>query len=187
MILPNNIILAVLTTGNWIAIFGIGIPVIIGCIVLIFQAGGVYNMVKEMKPNVAKIPMIEAKVNELWKRKVTDSNSPSVLNEYGKKILSESKIDDIISPYYDEIFKSVQSTQLSNAFQIQQLLIGTVYEYENKTEIKDKLEKAAFYAGTDISTILFVWTIFIRDRVISELGFDSNEIDEHDPESKEKK
>ncbi|MGD2033728.1 MAG: hypothetical protein PVF73_01640 [Bacteroidales bacterium] len=137
-----------------------------------------------MTPNVKKIPSIEVKVDELWRLKTTKSGSPSVLNTYGKKILSDSKVADIVSPYYEEIVRLVKEQNPTNPYKVQETLIDVLTEFRNRETIKEELEKAAFSAGSDINTILFVAAIHFRDKVIKELGFNVNEIDQYDPKRK---
>lgn len=177
----NFLLIILLTDGDWIAIVAISVSVLGTVGWLIYRTGCIVTLVKEMKPSVSKIPVIETKVDELWRLKTTTSGSPSILNDYGKKILKDSNIAEIILPYHDDIISLVKSKEPSNAYTAQETLIEILEGYINKQELKDKLEEAAYNAGIDVNTLLFVAAINIRDMVIESIGFKRDDIDNHDP------
>ena len=174
-------LLIILATGEWISIITIAVIVIGSLFTLIYKTGGLVKLIEEMKPHVDKIPGMEVKVEDMWRNRTTVSNSPSRLNDYGEKILIESNIAKILSPFYDEITKMVENANPSNAYKIQEILIEVLEGFQNKEEIQEGLEIAAFLSGTDVKTILFVAAIHMRDDLITKLGYEINEIDIHDP------
>ena len=176
-----------LSNGEWISIAAIAVIVIGALFTLIYKTGSLVRLVEEMKPHVGKIPGIEVKVEELWRNRTTVSNSPSRLNEYGEKILINSKIDKLLEPFYEEIVKIVKDSNPSNAYKVQETLINVLEKFKNKEELQDKLETAAFSAGTEVSTILFVAAIHMRDDLIAKFGFNIEEIDLHDPKNNKEK
>lgn len=182
------IFLTSLATADWIGIVGLAVMVIGAIIVLIFQAGGIYNSVNglkaefaSLKANVDKIPAMEVKVDEMWRFKTTVSASPMVLNDYGKKILKDSEIEKITDKYYADILVKVKALNPKNPFQAQEILIDVVKALGNDPDCQILLQDSAFKSGTNTDTVLFVAAINIRDKIISELGFSKDDIDKHDP------
>jgi hypothetical protein len=48
--------------------------------------------------------------------------------------------------------------------------------------LRNDLEQGAFESGSSVTTVLFVGAIYIRDRVLKELGLRPEDINTHDPD-----
>jgi hypothetical protein len=192
-----------LSTSEVIAIWAIGVPVgisIIGYVIyMAFKFGSVTSDIESIKNSVKETNttlnkaifsygQLQIKVEELWRQKITKSESPMVLNEVGKKILLDSKIDDLTEKYFTEILLKVKSLNPENPYQAQEHLISVLGDFKDREECRNDLENAAFKSGYNVETILFVAALNIRDHIINDLGFNRDDIDKFDPSntSKEK-
>lgn len=188
-----NLLFCILVTINidtFTAIVG-GVVGLITIGAIIFKGGSKFGKINEsldnikatinndIKPHVQTIPVINDRVETLWTERVSQSNSPTVLNEKGEKILRESKIDEVLNLHYDTIVKNIQSREPKNAYQAQIFLIDTVKDLKNNEICREKLELAAFNSGVDTDTILYVGAIHIRDKVIQDLRFKLEDLDKH--------
>jgi hypothetical protein len=196
------VFLAIFGPGDWIALVMGSITIISGFAVLIYKMGCIMTLIEGMKPDVskissiqfnldamqphtAKIPSIEFKVEELWRQKIAKSGSPLVLNDYGKKILKDSNIEEFTTKERVHILEELKNRKPENAFQAQESLIEVLTEYKDKPEYKSYLENASYLSGADIMTILFAAAINIRDSILHELNFKRDDIDSYDPKKKD--
>lgn len=176
-----------LNPGEWIALAVFLFSIASAFAWLIFRSGRTYEAIEDMKPLVAKIPGMAIKVDLLWSGDVTSSNSPTILNEKGKKILKDSGIREFTDKYFTEIFEQVKKLKPANAYQAQEFTIAVVDSYSENDKCKNDLEIAAFDSGSDVKTILLVAAIDIRDKIIEKLEFKKEDIDRHDPNNTQSK
>lgn len=202
-------ILLDLAPADWIGIAAIAIPTLGGIAYLVYSAGGIVTLVKGLKDDVdglkgdveglkgdvqglkrdvqkipgieLKLASIEGRLERLWRGNITSGNSPMILNDVGVKILNDSKMDELLRPYYSEILRSVKALNPSNPFQAQEILISVVNRYKLREDCKDKLEVGAYNSGHNVDTVLFVGAINIRDQIVMDLGFNLHGIDKNDP------
>lgn len=187
---------------NNIALYSLGITVLGGIILLIFRSGKVVqniehidkdltklesdvkdidNDMHEVKLQVGKISFIEQRLDSLWKSFFSVSKSPMQLNDRGLKILEDSGIKIIVEDKFTEIVQKVKNRNPKNAYEIQEFTQQIVEEYKSDLTLKNSLENGAFKSGADVSTVLLVGGIYIRDRVLKELGFNIDDIDKDAP------
>lgn len=177
-----------LNTGEWIAILSFVLTVIValGALIIVvikfsYKAGGIMAAIDKMVPLVDKIAVIEDRVISMWERKVTVSNSPMKLNEVGSKIFEDSGIFLFLEKHKEEIIKKVRLMNPSNAYQAQEVIITVLKTYKMNPSCIEQLEKGAFDSGSDVDTVLFVAAIAVRDEILTEMGFENSDIDNHDP------
>jgi len=171
----------------WLPIIGISVLTlfILSAFFLLFRIGNLQTRNKDKVGNIGdKIGNIEDKIgNKIGniedKIEIIDdllNKFPLILNERGEKILKDSNIEKFFTTkYYDNIVKQVKEKSPENSYQIQEYTIEVLSNFKNKEEYREELEKAAFKSGSDISTILLVAAINIRDKIINDLGFSDNE------------
>jgi len=219
-------IILTLTTGNWIAICAIGVPILGSLIYVIFRAGGLSRDVKSVNSFIFKagglskdvsnintnvkdiqidvkdlqermpkmetslegilirVPKIEDNIIKLYQRKYTGTGSPRYLNDYGKKILKDSGIEYFIEKHYDEIVKIVKEEDITNAYKAEETIIDVLARYKDRDEYIGEFETRAFKGGTDVSTLLFVVAIHIRDKIFKSIGLKVEDIDKDKPKKK---
>ena len=187
-------ILLELQPSEWIAIWGIAgtifVSIISSAAFLIFRTGTIVKSIDHMQDTLKDVPKIKysfaqmtVKVDTLWRNHLSKSNSPIVLNEVGIKVLETSKISDFTTRYYPEILEKVKSKNPVNPYQAQETLISVISEYQFIESCKLMLQEAAFNSGYDINSVLYVGALNIRDQIITDLGFDRDDIDKHDPKN----
>jgi hypothetical protein len=180
-----NYITSGLTTTNWVTIGGFGIPILGALILLIFRSGKIIekiNTIDKRGDHIEKrVDNIDARVDSLWKHTFSISKSPMQLNDKGLKVLNESGIKTIVELRYPEIFQQVKAMNPTNAYQVQEFTREVVSKLQNDVTLKDQLEMGAFKSGFDVYTVLFSGALFIRDRILVDLGFDVDDIDKHEP------
>ncbi|MGC1391971.1 MAG: hypothetical protein WA816_13125 [Bacteroidales bacterium] len=175
-------------TGVWVAIIALAL----GFIGIVFKAGGIKKTIDIVEKDVGEIKttlqdfsvrfaITESRVADLWTPRTTIQNSPKYLNDYGNKILKESKINELINEHYEEILKNVKDLNPGNSYQAEQDIIKVVNRLILDPICQNKLEISAFQTGQSVSTILYVGSIYIRDKIIKEIGLDVSDIDKHDP------
>ncbi len=74
----------------------------------------------------------------------------------------------------------------TNSYQAEQDIIKVVQRLVLDPVCQNKLEISAFQTGQSVNTILFVGAIYIRDRIIKEIGLDVLDIDKFTPSSTNK-
>lgn len=114
---------------------------------------------------------------------LTASASPRRLTEMGEKVLKDSGIDTIVDDKFDYIVKKVKAKNPENPYQAEQDVLSVVEDLSGDSTVRDAIERGAFNSGQIVSAVLFVGGIYIRDRVLQELGFDVNKIDDHTPQA----
>jgi len=131
-----------------------------------------------------RIPKMENDISQLYQRKYTITGSPRYLNEFGKKILKDSGVNYFIEEHYDEIVRIVKENDITNAYKAEGIIIDVLKNYKNRDEYIRELESRAFKSGTDVSTLLFVAAIHIRDKIFRSLNLEVVDIDKDKPKKK---
>jgi uncharacterized coiled-coil protein SlyX len=185
-----------MSTSDWIAISGIAIGFFVAIIGSVWHlSASISGLAASISGLAARVTAVEktlatvvttvteirietaemqVKLDILWKAHVSKSNSPIVLNEVGEEILAKSSIGSFAEQYYLEILSRVRSFTPENAYQAQEILISIMDRYKKDDRCKLRLQEVAFSSGYDVSSLLFVAALFVRDRVISDLGFAKN-------------
>jgi hypothetical protein len=183
----------VMSASNWISIVGfsltIFVPMLGGMLIIAFRMGQIQHQLQALAMQVQslmivveslvrKVQKIEVdivelrvKVEVLWQKHLSQSNSPLALNDNGQRILKSSGIDVLMDQRYNEILNNVRSHKPTNVYQVQELVITTCYGYKDDASWREQLEIAAFQSGCDVGTLLYVGSLNIRDNVIRDLGF----------------
>jgi hypothetical protein len=112
---------------------------------------------------------------------VTESHSPRMLNAFGNKILDSSGIKKITDDRLTAIIEKVKAAKPENSYQAEAQILKVVGEIRDEPEMKNILEQGAFEAETNVGTVLYVGGIYIRDRVLKEIGMRPEDIDLHIP------
>jgi hypothetical protein len=139
------------------------------------------NIIPTLTTISAGVSYLQGTMDKLNINRVTKSKSPLVLNDHGLKILTDSGIDKIIDDNYETILSKVKNSNPINAYQAQETIKDVVKDLINNPKLKNVIEIGAFSCGSDVSTVLFVGAINIRDKILTELNLYPKDIDEHDP------
>jgi len=138
---------------------------------------------EEIKPDLKNIrerfAVVEDRVQTLWKDNVAPAHSPRKLNDYGRKILNESGIKEIIEGKRAKLFELVKEKEAKNAYDAEQAILSIVDELpKHCPDVIDRLKTGAFQTGASIETVLLVGGIYLRDLILPELGFSLDHIDQ---------
>lgn len=125
-------------------------------------------------------PRIDALFDRGSLNKVSESKSPRKLNDYGKKVLENSGIKNIISESYDDILQRVKDSNPSNAYRAEIEIIASVNVLKENNKILSKIENGAFNSGETVDIVLVVGALNIRDKILSELDLNPQDIDAGD-------
>ena len=115
---------------------------------------------------------------------LSQSNSPRQLSELGKKVLADSKIDEIIDTQYDRILEEVRASDPKNAYQAQEDIYSAVDNLFLDEPVRDLVEQGAFLSGYTPKDVLFVGALNVRDKILKELNLNIDDIDKYDPKNK---
>jgi hypothetical protein len=136
-------------------------------------------------PAITEINSGVAYLRGAWERSVirnvTESNSPMVLNEKGRKILVDSGIDKIVDSQFEDILAKVREKNPVNAYQAQETIKDIVKELIYNPLLKNQIELGAFRAGSDVEIVLFTGAFYIRDRILEKMNLVPEDIDKDDP------
>lgn len=120
----------------------------------------------------------EEKVDMLWRNKAAPASSPRQLNEYGRKILAQSGIKEIIDQKRAKLLVLLKGKGLTNAYDAEQEVFSLVEKLpEYDPALIDILKTGAYNMGTNVDMLLFVGGIYFRDLVFPELGFNVDGVD----------
>jgi hypothetical protein len=170
------------------------VPAVLGVIVLLFGIGVAWGNLKtlvsnikntlddEIKPDLKdlreRFGIVEDRVSTLWKDKIAPASSPRQLNTRGEHILSESGIKDIVDENKEKLLGLVKKQGVKNPYDAENAIIAIMTELpKHCPEIVDKLKEGAFQTGTDIGSILFVGSVYLRNLIFKDLGFDLKDLD----------
>jgi hypothetical protein len=124
---------------------------------------------KEMR---SKVDDMSPKLDILWKDKLASAHSRRELNTYGKKVLEESGIKEIINERKIELLNLVKAKGSKNIYDAEQDILSVVKRLpERYPNIVDALKTGAFNTGADMDTVLFAGGIYLRDLILQDLGF----------------
>lgn len=134
-----------------------------------------YDKTESISSDVADM---KPKVDILWKDKIAPALSPRQLNERGETILDQSGIKEIIDEkliYLRDLIKSKKTENPYDAEMVITEITSKIPEY--CPESVDKLKEGAFKVGTDIGTVLFVGSIYLRNKIFPDLNFKLEDLD----------
>lgn len=126
---------------------------------------------------------IDSLINISIQKALSESNSPRQLNSEGTRVLNNSGMDTIVDEKFDAILEEVRSRNPENAYQAEQAVLDVVEDLMSDPVIKDAVENGAFQSGYPVPGVLFVGGLYVRDRVLQELGFVVSDIDQHTPQT----
>lgn len=127
---------------------------------------------------------MKEKVDLLWKERIATSASPMILNKRGLKILNDSGIKNIIDEKIEDLHQQVKDKKPRNAYWVQEYTKTVLYKLRKNPDLLPELETSAYNSGEDIDTILFVGSLYLRDKILTKFHFKLDEIDKHDPNQK---
>lgn len=182
---------------NWqnvgvIATFGVAVASGLSYLIVhIFQLGKVANRLESVESDIKAVKKdvsgarkdLTVRIDEILKilatKGLSESHSPRRLSSVGKNVLSSSGIDVIVNDKYEYLLKKVKIINPANSYQAEKAVISSVEDLLQDLVIKDAIEEGAFNSGYTVASVLFVGGLYIRDRILSDLGFKVDEIDKH--------
>jgi len=125
-----------------------------------------------------RLERIEDCFDDIIKGRFASANSPIQLNEKGNKILNESKIGNFIDEDKSQLLEIARKKEFSNPYDAERGLLELlrIYIQEKPEELK-KLKESAFNTGIDLESLFFVGSIYLRNSIFKELGFEIDDLD----------
>lgn len=121
---------------------------------------------------------IEEKVDVLWKDRFAPANSPRQLNNRGEKILKDSGIKEIVENKKDELLNKIKEISPKTPYDAELVINSVMMDLgKHYPNIVDELKNGAFKTGSDVNAILFVGSIYLRNLIFKDLGFDLEDLD----------
>ncbi len=159
----------------------IGIPTMVGTLITVGRKLQILDSLnitveQKMEPKLEKLvvefEVLKNKMNILWRSHVARSKSPRQLNDLGKKILRDSGIDRIVDQKRAELTKIIKEKNPTNSYDAEKIIVDVLMTLPQMfPEIIDQLKEGAFQTGSDIDTVLFVGSLYLRNLIFPELGF----------------
>lgn len=121
---------------------------------------------------------MESKMEILWKNEIAPAGSPRQLNEKGNDILNKSGIKEIVDDKKLKLLELAKKREPKNPYDAEK----TIEEIMNQLpkhcpDIIDKLKDGAFKTGSDIESVLFAGSIYLRNLIFTDLGFSLEDLD----------
>jgi hypothetical protein len=161
--------------GNWIATLLLGnTRELIARIDerTIHMQDDINDLRSNLKRVEGKVDDIFPKIEILWKDKMTPAHSRRSFNAYGRKVLKESGIKEIIDEKKEELLALVKAKGATNVYDAEQNILSTVKDVlGNSPDIVERLKPGAFNTGADLDMVFLVGGIYLRDLILPELGF----------------
>ena len=127
------------------------------------------------------VGIMKNKIDIIWVDELARSSSPLQLNERGQKIFDKSGIKKIIKERFEELYQAVKEKNPRNAYWVQEYAKLAVYKLKQDEKLLPKLEVSAYETGTDIDVILFVGSIYLRNKILPKFNCKPEDIDKHNP------
>ncbi|MDP3955650.1 MAG: hypothetical protein Q8Q18_00180 [bacterium] len=122
---------------------------------------------------------VEGRFEVFWRDRYAQASSPRQLNEYGSLVLVESGIKDYIDEYEDELSEEIEEADPQNPYDAEQLIVDSVrFLPRRHPEILNDLKRGAFKTGADLDGVLYVGALYLRNKLLPELGFSLSEFDD---------
>ena len=141
------------------------------------------NKVDKMDNKINKIDSrvsyIEGRISNALENSLAPGHSPRKLNEEGKRIFDESKIENIVIENKDMLFDAVKKENPQTAYDVQETAKKAMNLLQENSDILIRLKNGAFKAGASIESVLFVGSIYLRDIALKEFNFDYISVSPH--------
>lgn len=119
-----------------------------------------YPKVLEMFP---KFMEMYPKVNVLWSQATSQHRSPLQPNEQGRYIMTKSRVNDLIDDRAKDLLKAIEDIKPTTAYDAQEAAKKVANTLKADPALVRTLKDAAYQAGTDIDSMLFVGSLHLRD------------------------
>lgn len=127
----------------------------------------------------ASLAVVDSRVEVLWQDYLAPASSPRQLNETGQRTLEESGMREIAEAHRGYFLDRVRSKNPETAYDAEAALIDAAYDLPREfPELTNRIKDGAFRSGQNIDAVLFVGAIYLRDQILSELGFSSDATEE---------
>lgn len=122
----------------------------------------------------------------LWQDRLAPASSPRKLNERGSKILQESGIKDVVDDLYPSLAEEIKRGNHTNPYDAEEAVIDLTKRIpEQHPGLVDRLKTGAYQTGSAMEDVLYVGSIYLRDRVFPELNFNTEAVVPQPEESHE--
>lgn len=134
----------------------------------------VSDMENEVKLIRDKIIACEAIVAE--RAPLKKSKSPVSLTDRGEKVLAESGGRLYVETNYSELKEKIESQAPTNPYDVQEVAHKVAMDLNVDARI-ETIKNYAFKEGLELGDILDVMGIYLRDKILSDKGWKSEDID----------
>src|SRR3989344_7625764 len=158
-----------MTTGDWLTIIAVLTAIIGFFLVRIMNTTDrIADDVSDMKP----------KVKVLWEDKYSTAHSPRQLNDRGIEILNESGIKSIVDKKKEYLLNIVREAKPTNPYDAEKEIMLVMKDLpKHCPDIIEDLKTGAFKLGITIDVVLFAGSIYLRNMIFKDLGFDLADLD----------
>lgn len=134
-----------------------------------------FEKVEEISRDVSDM---RPKLDILWRDKIAPANSPRQLNEKGLQILNTSGIKQIVEEKREYLLGLIREKNPTNPYDADISISSIVFDLPSHCpDIVDRLKQGAFLSGVDTGTVLLAGSLYLRDLIFKDLGFDLGDLD----------
>lgn len=178
----------------WISLAGIIISGLVAFIVSSMRIGEYKNKVDTAVSDIAKM---ETEIKEIRDKAVacetslkereplTKRKSPITLTDKGNKILTDSGGRKFVDDNYSELKKLVEDSKPQTSYDIQETSHKAIEGLKNDIRMNG-IKEYLFKEGMELSEIVDVLGIYLRDKILGEKKWRVEDVDRYDPEIKGK-
>lgn len=113
-------------------------------------------------------------------QKYVKSESPASLTDEGSRLLKVSGAEKFILDNQAELIDKIREKEPKTAYDVQEIARAIVGSYQNKPQFIP-LKNYAFQTGLELSNIILVAGVFLRDLALPQLGYTPEDVDNSDP------
>jgi hypothetical protein len=115
---------------------------------------------------------------------LTRRKSPVSLSDRGMKVLLDSGGKAFVDENFEHLHKTIEAKKPETAYDVQEIAKSVIASLKDDSRI-NPMKDYLFKEGMTIDDLFVVLGVYLRDKVLQAKGWNSEDIDKHDPGSKE--
>jgi hypothetical protein len=184
------------TTTILIFIVNLGLSALVGFMTAYFRIGEYKNKVDNLETTLGKnehaglrktvgdlsYKVVACETSLKEREPLAKRKSPISLTDRGNNLLNQSGGKEFVDNNFSELHASVEKMTPKTSYDVQEdsrEVVGELKEDERINPLKDYL----FKDGSSLDDLFFVMSIYLRDKILKEKGWNVGDIDKYEQSS----